>query len=465
MNNYSVAIPNTIEFLQVVPLNPLISKCKIKVCYVGDEPNRNKSIITRESAKYIANSLPGSPIVGYYNDGKGDFEEHNEILKIKNGNIEVGTNTVPYGFVPTNAKVWFEKYSDNGVVHEYLVTEGYLWTGQFEEAKKLLQTGGRPQSLEFDENNNTLNAFWSKDYNGNNQFFIINEAVISKLCILGNDIEPCFEGASITSFSISDESKVQSFSLDADFKRTMYSLIKEMQNILNEGGKTEMENTEKNILNSEEQQEEVVLDYADKKEEDEKEKKDEKTSEVKEDEDKSEETKEEDKSSEEPEKQEEEQKKDKEDEEEDEKKSKYNLDEVTEYIELKNQYEELHTKYTELEETVSSLTAENNSLLSFKANIEKQEKEDMIKSFYMLSDEDKKDVVENIDKYSLSDIESKLSVICVRNKVSFKQDTAEETTSNPVTYNLNEVSAPEADKNDNAPAWMKAVAKKQNIIQ
>jgi hypothetical protein len=226
-----------------------------------------------------------------------------------------------------------------------------------------------------------------------------------------------------------------------------------------------MENTEKNILNSEEQQEETVLDYVDKKEEDEKEKKDEKTSEVKEDEDKSEETKEEDKSSEEPEKQEEEQKKDKEDEEEDEKVSKYNLDEVTEYVELKNQYEELRTKYAELEETVSSLTAENNSLLSFKANIEKQEKEDMIKSFYMLSDEDKKDVVENIDKYSLSDIESKLSVICVRNKVSFKQDTAEETTSNPVTYNLNEVSAPEADKNDNAPAWMKAVAKKQNIIQ
>jgi len=43
----------------------------------------------------------------------------------------------------------------------------------------------------------------------------------------------------------------------------------------------------------------------------------------------------------------------------------------------------------------------------------------MIKSFYVLSDADKKDVVDNIDQYSLDEIESKLSVICVRNKVNF----------------------------------------------
>lgn len=444
--NYSVAIPNTIEFLHITPVNPLISKCKIKVCYVGDEPNRNKSIITRESAKFIANSLPGSPIVGYYNEGKGDFEEHNEILKIRNGKIEIGTNTVPYGFVSLDAKVWFEKYLDNGVEHEYLVTEGYLWTGQFEEAKKILQTGGRPHSLEFDENNNTLNAFWTKDYNGDNQFFIINEAVISKLCILGNDIEPCFEGSSITSFSLVDESTVQSFSLDADLKRTMYSLIKEMQNILNEGGKTEMEN--KNTVVSEVLEETVVIEYAEKEETKEEEKKEETTVEDKDTEEKEETSSEEEK------------------EEEEEKVTKYNLDEVVEYTELKEQYEDLQTKYTALSEQVETLTTENASLLSFKADIEKKEKEDMIKNFYMLSDADKQEVVDNIDKYSLSEIESKLSVICVRNKVSFKQDEEVEKTetSNPMTYNLNDTTA-SAVVEENVPAWIKAVAKKQNIIQ
>jgi hypothetical protein len=39
------------------------------------------------------------------------------------------TNTRPYGFVDLNAKVWFKKYNDEGVIHEYLVTEGYIWTG------------------------------------------------------------------------------------------------------------------------------------------------------------------------------------------------------------------------------------------------------------------------------------------------------------------------------------------------
>jgi hypothetical protein len=39
--------------------------------------------------------------------------------------------------------------------------------------------------MELDEK--TLDATWTKDINGNPKFFIINEAIISKLCILGED--------------------------------------------------------------------------------------------------------------------------------------------------------------------------------------------------------------------------------------------------------------------------------------
>ena len=63
--NQSIRIQNTVELINLTPVNPLISKCQIKVCYVGDQPNRNKSIITKEVAYELANSLPGSPIVGY----------------------------------------------------------------------------------------------------------------------------------------------------------------------------------------------------------------------------------------------------------------------------------------------------------------------------------------------------------------------------------------------------------------
>jgi hypothetical protein len=96
-----------IEFIEVTPINPLISKCQIKVCYVSDEPNRNRSIITKEVARKMANSLPGSPIVGFFNEASGDFEEHNRALEIENGKLKFRDTTRPYGFVDLGAKVWF----------------------------------------------------------------------------------------------------------------------------------------------------------------------------------------------------------------------------------------------------------------------------------------------------------------------------------------------------------------------
>ena len=79
------------------------------------------------------------------------------------------------------------------------------------------------------------------------------------------------------------------------------------------------------------------------------------------------------------------------------------------------------------------------------------EKEAKIAEFYMLSDEDKKDVVDNIDKYSLDDIEAKLSIICVRNKVSFAENDHTEPKA-PTTFNLDE----DQDDDSATPAWVKA---------
>jgi hypothetical protein len=72
-----------------------------------------------------------------------------------------------------------------------------------------------------------------------------------------------------------------------------------------------------------------------------------------------------------------------------------------------------------LNQQISDLNAELESLKEFKLKIERAEKEAKIAEFFMLSDEDKADVIANIDKYSLDDIEAKLSVICFHNKVSF----------------------------------------------
>ena len=73
----------------------------------------------------------------------------------------------------------------------------------------------------------------------------------------------------------------------------------------------------------------------------------------------------------------------------------------------------------------------------------------------MLSEEDKKDVIENINTYSLEEIEAKLSVICVRNKVNFNLDNEEhkeEPAPGPTIYNLDDTGADAA-----TPAWVQAV--------
>ena len=423
--NESIAMNAPIEFINIVPLNPLISKCQIKVCWVGEEANRNRSIITKDVARDLANSLPGSPIVGYYNEEKEDFEEHNRIIDISNGKFKIKDTTRPYGFVDLNAKVWFQKFLDNGIEHEYLMTEGYLWTGQYPEAKRIIEKGNN-QSMELDEN--FLDAHWSKDSNGKPQFFIINEAIISKLCILGEDVEPCFEGSQIT--------RVQ-YSFEDSFKEQLFSMIKEIKEILNEGGDPMPEENivvEETIAETVVEEPEVVEEPAEIEEQ----------------------IEEPAQENEEPAAAEEEtlEVEVEENPQEEDKPAQYNLEDIQEYVELSQKYSELETEYNKVVSERDSLKSEVASLTEFKKGIDKKEKEDMINSFYMLSDDDKKDVVENIDTYSLDDIEAKLSIICVRNKVSFDLEENSKKDSTPVTFNLNSVNT---DEDESIPAWVKAV--------
>ena len=134
------------------------------------------------------------------------------------------------------------------------------------------------------------------------------------------------------------------------------------------------------------------------------------------------------------------------------KKGKYNLEEIQEYTELSAQYSALQIECENAKAEVATLQSQLEDLLNFKKSVEKAEKEKMIASFYMLSDEDKKDVVANIDTYSLDDIEAKLSIICVRNKVSFNLDEDKHENEDPTTYNLGGEG-----NDDGVPAWIKAM--------
>ena len=468
-----------IEFINITPINPLISKCQIKVCYVGEEPNRNGSIITKEVARDMANSLPGSPIVGFFNEDKQDFEEHNRVIDISNGEFKIKDTTRPYGFVDLNAKVWFQKFLDDGQnEHEYMMTEGWLWTGQYPECKRIIDKGNN-QSMELDEE--TLDATWSKNKNNEPLFFIINEAIISKLCILGESNEPCFEGSTIKAPTIQ-------FALEEGFKEQLFSMINELKDLLNKGGEkvftrysVEIGDTLWNALYDrvkdqysiesvcEDGEQKFAVLTADGKYyrldfsllddaiefaesvnliED-------YTPEAEPQFDAS--AVEQYAQSRQEESEKNQNNKGKVD--------KYNLEEIQEYVELNNRYSELTNTYNTLNESyttlsndysiakerITNLETQIQELTSFKKSIEKAEKQKMIDSFYMLSDEDKKDVIENIDTYSLDDIEAKLSIICVRNKVSFNLDDNNKNKGTDVTLNLNGAG------DDNTPAWVKAI--------
>ena len=524
-NRISIATIDSPEFINLQPMdiNPLMSKCDVKVLYIGQ--NRNRSSITKQVATEMSKTLRGCPIVGYYIENKEDFGDHGDQVIIDGEGIKFNKLTKPYGFVAPDARVWFQFFEDqdefgNTCVREYLMTEGYLWTGQFEECKRVLENSN-PQSMELDEK--TLKGHWSTDNNKGVDFFIINDAVFSKLCILGDDVEPCFEGANVSAPNLSSQ-----FSKDDEFAKSLFTMMSELKFALNnsEGGKSmhneiqneldnniestsfenqdnieapttqfedggesgettptdategvpeggeaseqgdvtpeesvksaegtevpaiplesptvvvdgvELNDTDKEILKTldkdyapegETNPEALVKDGAtnvptqilqnakakdeeEKKNEDEKEKSDSEKSE------------------------------DNTEDEEQKKKSKCSLEQ---------EFAELQTKF-------AALQAENAELLAFKQKVEEKEKDELIASFYMLSDEDKKDVIENKANYSLKEIKAELSIICVDKKVNFNLENASSVEEAPVTFNLNSHQA------DNLPAWLKAVEDTRN---
>ena len=478
-NRMSVATISSPEFINIEGISPFVSKCEVKVLYLGG--NRNGSYITKEVAVQMAHTLPGVPIVGYYSEKQEDFRDHGDQMVIDGDGIKFRCLTTPYGFVAPDAKVWFQNFEDtdefgNKVERTYLMTEGYLWTEQYKEAQKVINEG-RPQSMELDEK--TLKGHWSTDTSKGIEFFIINDAIFSKLCILGEDVEPCFEGANVTAPQVSS-----TFTKDDKFTQTLFTMMNELKELIsnNKGGNSMEQNREYVVLDStpveqpqveapvaepvvdpapaaveesvaepvvEENEEKIIIpskteDKADlennieienniedfTKNSDDKKKEDEEDGEKENEESGNENDTAED----------------------DEEKKKPTKNSLEDKFALLKQ--ELADTKAELE----SLKEENASLVAFKAQVEDKEKDELINSFYMLSDEDKKNVIENKSNFTLDEIEKELSVICVRKKVNFNLDEEKETVEKtvPTTFSFN------GNEGNELPAWLKAVEDRRN---
>lgn len=458
--NRSIPSGTELDFINVTAVSPMISKCEIKVLYTGK--NRNRSFISKEVGNKIAATVRGIPIVGEYFYQTEDFGDHGEEdLVIDTHGVRFVKSTVPYGFVSSNARVWWANFLDkDGVTREYLVTEGYLWTGRYPECKRVVERGNH-QSMEFDKETlvgewTDIKGEWTKFENDEEEYFNISDAILSALCILGEDVEPCFEGANITKNS----QLVYSLNKD-DFKEKMLDFMLDLKEALNEKGGIGMSDTNTNVEDTTVVEVPVVEETTPVVENQVTEttpvvtetepviENQEATPEVEpevepaEDFKKKKENEDDDENN-----------NDEDDEEKKKKNCKYSLEEVVEYQELLTKFNELQGQYDLINNELNSIKSEYQGLKEFKNTKLDEEKDAMINSFYMLSQEDKKEVMENKANYSLDEIEAKLSIICVRNKVNFNLDSTSENDNNteaPITtFNVDTTY-------NSTPSWLKAV--------
>jgi hypothetical protein len=192
----------------VKQINPLFSTCKVRILYTGK--NRNMSIISRDAVDKALPSIIGVPIVGEFSMEGKDFKGHGGAIDLDS--YDFIHTTKPYGFVPQDATfTWEEIKTRDGSTREYLTVDGcYLWTGRYPEAFSIVEQG-KGQSMEIEVNDG--------EWNDEEEAYDIKNFTFSALCILGDEVEPAFEDASITA----------SFSLDSDLFKLEYA--KMMQDV------------------------------------------------------------------------------------------------------------------------------------------------------------------------------------------------------------------------------------------
>lgn len=207
----------------VKQVNPLFSTCKVRVLYTGK--NRNMSIITRDAVEKALPTLKNIPIVGEYSEEIEDYKGHGG--KIDLDSYKYVHTTKPYGVVPESATYeWEEVKGRDGAIREYLTINGcYLWTGRYEEAYDVIENG-KGQSMEIE----VVDGRWDEA----EEAYRIDNFIFSALCILGDDVEPAFEDASIMAYSLDKDSFKQEFSTMLKELKESISKEKEEKSMLKE---------------------------------------------------------------------------------------------------------------------------------------------------------------------------------------------------------------------------------------
>ena len=163
----------------IADYNEVLSKGRCRIFYTG--ANRNRTFITPEFAEKLIQTLPYTPVKGIFDGVKDDYTDHGR--ERYEGRI--------YGIVPENPNFAWEKHLDpDGVEREYACADVFLFTGLYkQEAFDII---GKSQSMELYVD--SIEGEWQ--YINGKKFFVFTEGRFLGLQTLGEDYEPCFEGAS-----------------------------------------------------------------------------------------------------------------------------------------------------------------------------------------------------------------------------------------------------------------------------
>lgn len=156
--------------------NEVLSKARCRIFYKYE--NRNRTYITDEFANKLLSSLPYAPVKGIY-EGE-DYTDHGQ--NRNEGRI--------YGIVPENPNIsWEDQLDEDGVVRNYACCDVLIFTALYEEAKEIV---GKGQSMEL----YSPSLKYHEAIIHNQRYVVFDDGCFLGLQVLGDNVEPCFEGAS-----------------------------------------------------------------------------------------------------------------------------------------------------------------------------------------------------------------------------------------------------------------------------
>ena len=227
----------------VTSYNEVLSKARCRIFYTG--PNRNGTYITEEFAEKLVSTLPYVPVKGIYDTMKDDFTDHGR--ERYEGRI--------YGIVPENPNFAWETHLDiDGVERTYACTDVYLFTGLYkQEAFDIIQ---KSQSMELYAD--SIEGEWQ--FINGKRYFVFTNGRFLGLQALGEDYEPCFEGAAFYTLVDSVKTLIEDLEKTDIFQKQDLGGEKHMNFKLSDNQKYNMLWTLLNPRFNEEN--EYIMDYA-----------------------------------------------------------------------------------------------------------------------------------------------------------------------------------------------------------